>query len=153
MQPNDQDRIEKMEKHLYSRAHPHEYSDDRAELGRPEVNTNESWKGEERVQDLVQKAREAKDHAQSRVFRKILVGSVIFFVLAMILFAGYEVAYTSELSGGETDCTDSVPCLERNFVIRQDDTTGDTYGSWMAWVFVGLGILSAMLFFMELFPA
>lgn len=69
----------------------------------------------------------------------------------MILFAGYEVAYTSELTGGTTDCTDLVPCLERNYVIRQDETSGDTYGSWMAWVMIGLGILSSMLFIVEMF--
>ena len=81
------------------------------------------------------------------------LAAVIFFILAMILFAGYEVAYTSELSGGLIDCTDTDPCLERNFVIRQDETSGDTYGSWMAWVFVGLGILSSMLFILEMMPA
>ena len=79
------------------------------------------------------------------------LAAVIFFVLATILFAGYEVAYTSELTGGLTDCTDTTPCLERNFLVRQDETTGDTYGSWMAWVFVVLGIFSSMLFIMEMF--
>ncbi len=81
-----------------------------------------------------------------------VLSSVIFFSLALILFAGYEVAYTSELTGGLTDCTDLTPCLERNYIVRQDDATGDTYGSWMAWIMVALGILSAMLFIMEMLP-
>jgi len=79
-----------------------------------------------------------------------VLASVIFFVLAVILFAGYEVAYTSELSGGLTDCSDTLPCIERNFLVREDETTGDTYGSWMAWVFVVLGIFSTVLFLVEM---
>jgi len=79
------------------------------------------------------------------------LSAVIFFSLAMILFAGYEIAYTSELTGGLTECTDSVPCLERNFVVREDDITGETFGSWMAWVMIMLGILSSMLFILEMF--
>jgi len=81
-----------------------------------------------------------------------VLASVIFFSLALILFSGYEIAYTSELTGGQTDCTDITPCLERNYIVREDDVTGDTYGSWMAWVMVMLGIMSAMLFIMEMLP-
>lgn len=80
------------------------------------------------------------------------LSSVIFFSLALILFSGYEVAYTSTLSGGGgIDCTDLSPCIERNYLIRIDETTDQTYGSWMGWVFVVLGILSAMLFIVEMF--
>lgn len=81
-----------------------------------------------------------------------VLASVIFFSLALILFSGYEVAYTSTLSGGLVECSDTIPCIERNFIIRQDETTGDTYGSWMAWVFIVLGIMSGMLFLMEMLP-
>lgn len=79
-----------------------------------------------------------------------VISAVIFFSLAMILFAGYEVAYTSTLSGGLTDCSDITPCIERNYIVRQDETTGDTYGSWMAWVMVVMGIMSSMLFIIEM---
>jgi hypothetical protein len=66
--------------------------------------------------------------------------------------SGFEVAYTSELTGGIDQCTDNDPCIKQNFIIRQDDLTGQTNGNWLGWVFIALGILSSMLFVIELLP-
>lgn len=83
-----------------------------------------------------------------------ILSAVMFFSLAVVLLAGYEVAYTSELSGPQ--CVDNLGdpevCLERNFLIRADDQTGETSGIFFAWVFIALGILSSMLFIIEMIP-
>lgn len=82
-----------------------------------------------------------------------VLAAVMFFSLAVVLLSGYEVAYTSELSGPQ--CVDKLgnpaTCLERNFLIRADDVTGQTSGEFYAWVFIALGIFSSMLFIMEMF--
>lgn len=83
------------------------------------------------------------------------LSAVMFFSLALVLLAGYEVAYTSELTQGTSagnDCTVAEPCIERNFLIREDDDTGETSGEFYAWVFIALGILSSMLFIIEMIP-
>lgn len=79
-----------------------------------------------------------------------VLAAVMFFSLAVVLLAGYEVAYTSELTGNTCPGTD--PCIERNFLIRADDDTGETSGQFFAWVFIALGIMSSMLFIIEMIP-
>jgi len=83
MHPNEKERIDRLERSLNSRAHPREYSDARAPMGRPETEVNPMWNGGDRVEDLIQKSHEAEDHAHSRLVKKILWGSVGFFVLAL----------------------------------------------------------------------
>ncbi len=78
------------------------------------------------------------------------ISAVLFFSVALILMAGYEVAYTSETSG-TGQCPTNDPCITQHFIIRQDDTSGETSGEWAAWLFILLGILSSMLFIMEMF--
>ena len=80
-----------------------------------------------------------------------VISAVLFFSTALILMSGYEVAYTTETSG-TTQCPQNTPCITEHFIIRQDDTTGETGGSWAAWVMIVLGILAAMFFIMEMFP-
>ena len=80
---------------------------------------------------------------------KILSG-VMFFSVAAVLMAGYEVAYTTE-TVGTPSCPVNDPCLTQHYLVREDDTTGSTSGTWMAWVFVALGILASMLFIVEMF--
>lgn len=79
------------------------------------------------------------------------LAAVLFFSLSVILLAGYEVAYTSETSG-TGQCPTNDPCITQHFLVRQDDTSGETSGSWMAWVFIALGIMSSMLFIIEMIP-
>lgn len=83
MNQNDKERISRVEDTLYSRAHPSQYRDDRAELGKHDIAVDESWKGTERVEDLIMKSRQEKVYAQNRLVRKILWGSIGFFVIAL----------------------------------------------------------------------
>ncbi len=81
-EPNDS--LEKLQKRMDSRLHSHEFSAERSELDRPEVTVSETWQGD-RVEDLVQKTRVEREHKQSVIFKKILYGSIGFFVLAVTI--------------------------------------------------------------------
>lgn len=78
------------------------------------------------------------------------MSAVLFFSIALILMSGYEVAYTTETTG-TSQCPITAPCITQHFIVRQDDVSGSTSGTWAAWLFVVLGILSAMLFIVEMF--
>jgi len=80
-----------------------------------------------------------------------VLSAVMFFSSAAILMAGYEVAYTTE-TAGTPSCPANDPCITQHFLIREDDTTGDTSGTWIAWVFLAIGILASMLFIVEMIP-
>ena len=79
------------------------------------------------------------------------LSAVMFMSLAVVLLAGYEVAYTSETSG-TGQCPVNDPCITQHFIVRTDDTSGSTSGSWIAWVFIALGVMAAFLFIMEMVP-
>jgi hypothetical protein len=86
-----------------------------------------------------------------------VLSAVLFFSLALILMAGYEVAYTSVFTGGAgqgvgQNCTQQNPCVQQHFLIMEDTTTGETNGTWIAWVFIALGILASMMFIIEMLP-
>lgn len=80
-----------------------------------------------------------------------ILAAVMFFSSAAVLMAGYEVAYTSETTGTPS-CPANDPCITQHFLIREDDTTGQTSGTWIAWVFLAIGILASMLFIVEMIP-
>jgi len=79
-----------------------------------------------------------------------VISAVLFFSVALILMAGYEVAYTSE-TVGTPSCPANDPCITQHYLIREDPGTGETSGEWAAWFFILLGILSSMLFIVEMF--
>jgi len=71
-----------------------------------------------------------------------LFSAVIFFALAVVLFAEYDVAFTTETTQGQNVVTDL------RFIIQGDDGTS----LWLAWIFVGLGVFNGALFFIEMIP-
>ncbi len=79
------------------------------------------------------------------------VSAVMFFSLALILFAGYEIAYTTETSGTPS-CPPNDPCITQHYLVREDDTTGQTSGNWLAWILIVLGIMASILFMVEMLP-
>lgn len=80
-----------------------------------------------------------------------VLAAVLFFSLAIILLAGYEVAYTTE-TVGTPSCTTNNPCISQNFIIRADDVTGETSGLWYGWVLFALALFASMLFIIEMIP-
>ena len=79
-----------------------------------------------------------------------VMSAVLFFTCAVILMAGYEVAYSTETSG-TSQCPVNDPCITHHYLIRQDDVSGTTSGSWAAWLFIILGILASIMFIIEMF--
>ena len=73
---------------------------------------------------------------------KIFSG-VIFFTLAVVLFANYDVAYTTI----QTTTAPPSTVTDIRFIIQADGT-----GYWLAWVFVGLGVFNSFMFFIEMIP-
>ncbi len=109
MKPNDNNSIEKLERKLDSRAHPKGYIDERSGLSHPEFSIDEQWKGGEGIQDLVQKTREEHDHVHGKMVRKILVGSTIFFVLALGIATFLFVRGSNMVSADNIDISISAP--------------------------------------------
>ncbi len=71
-----------------------------------------------------------------------LFSAVVFFALSVVLFAGYDVAFTTETTQGNNVITDT------RFIIQGDDGTS----VWLAWIFLGLGVFNGALFFIEMIP-
>ena len=71
-----------------------------------------------------------------------LFSAIVFFALAVILFAGYDVAFTTETTVGTNTITDI------RFIIDGSDGLSFT----LAWIFIGLGAFNGFLFFIEMIP-
>lgn len=99
----NKDKIEKLEKGLYSRAHPHEYTDVRSDISRPEILVGDPRVTGDSVEDLVRKSREEQDNKHKRIFTKILLASVIFFLIALGIGAYSFFAGGNSVSAGNID--------------------------------------------------
>lgn len=73
-----------------------------------------------------------------------LFSTVIFFALAVVLFAEFDVAFTTET----TQTNPSRTITDQRFIIQGSDGTS----VWLAWIFVGLGVFNGALFFIEMIP-
>ncbi len=73
-----------------------------------------------------------------------LFSAIIFFALSVVLLAGYDVAFTTET----TQTSPPKTITDERFIIRGDDGTS----AWLGWIFVGLGVFNAALFFIEMIP-
>lgn len=81
-----------------------------------------------------------------------MLGATVFFSLAIIMFAGYEVGYTSEIFDNQ-DCSGGLDsCTAVAYLVREDPDTGETHGEWMGWIFMVFGIFNSMLFIVEMIP-
>jgi hypothetical protein len=105
----DKNRIDKMEKSLYSRAHPREYSDERAAIARPEVEVGESWEGGDGVGDLIRRTHENRDHTQNKLIKKILWGAIAFFIIAVAIGAYSFFGGRNMVSAGNIDIVVAAP--------------------------------------------
>ncbi len=74
---------------------------------------------------------------------KALAG-VIFLSLAIVLLAGYDVAYIEEISGASSsECPTANPCTTTKFIISDN-------GEWLGWIFMAFGIFALLLFILEM---
>jgi hypothetical protein len=71
-----------------------------------------------------------------------IIAAVLFFILAVWMMAGYQVAYKSDTFDPSTGTTQNTT----KFIIS--DTSN---GIWMGYIFVIFGIINGFLFFLEVF--
>lgn len=79
----DDGHIDKLEESLYSRAHPHAYTDTRSNVTDPHITLPHEWQHEAPFQDVLQRSIMERDHTQGKLFKKILWISIGFFVIAL----------------------------------------------------------------------
>jgi hypothetical protein len=72
-----------------------------------------------------------------------LVGAFLFFSLGVMMNAEYEVAYTVIV----TD-SDGNQSTDLRYLVGDGSGSNET-ASWLGWLFVGLGLIWAAFFFME----
>ncbi len=115
MDDQKKSRIDRLEEGLYSRTSQNA-PPPRQTLGRENHDVNESWHEDESVSKLFHLERDRKERDQGTLFKKILIGSVIFFVISIgvasfVFFAGknmvsvknieIEVRGPAQIAGGE----------------------------------------------------
>jgi hypothetical protein len=109
MNPKDRDAIQKLEKRLDSRSKPQAYRDVRAEFTHPEVESNPVWAPGESLASLADASRAEREQKHSKIFKKILLGSLGFFVLALSIAAFLFFRGSNMVSANNIDITVSAP--------------------------------------------
>lgn len=79
----DTNHIDQLEQDLYSRKFKNEPHDDRSPVTPGELEVTKDWNDSERVEDLIRLEHEKKQENKSALFKKILLGSIVFCVLAI----------------------------------------------------------------------
>lgn len=72
-----------------------------------------------------------------------LFSAILFFSLAVILFAEYDIAFTSI-----TSTASGVDIENIRYIINSDNNLN----MMLAWIFIGLGTFNGFLFFIEMIP-
>lgn len=75
-----------------------------------------------------------------------LIGAVIFFTLGTVLLAGYDVQSVKITTDGSTVIN------ETNYLIGNGDQDPNHTASWLGWIFIIIGVLAAVMFFLEMIP-
>jgi len=106
MNPQDSHNIDRMESDVYSRkksAKP--YIDQRAVIDSPEFDIEHEWKSEEgeNIEELLARERFSKEIQQGNLFKKILIGSIIFFVGAVATTSFVFLRGSNTISGNNID--------------------------------------------------
>lgn len=96
MQPDDYNKIERLQKNLYSRKNPYEFKDERTPIeSAPLPPVEEAWKREEAQPEI-------PEEKKNTLFKKIFIVSIVFFlccsgVAAYIFFVGLNVVSTDNV--------------------------------------------------------
>jgi hypothetical protein len=137
MEPPERNRIDRMERGLYSRKNPTEIDTGRSSITRNEFDVNGTWQqGDSDLDELLHKEREKKEINQGSLFKKILIGSAIFFVLATGIAAFLLFGGVNFVSGNNIDIAVVGPTnvgggqeLSLDFVIKNNNTADLTHAS------------------------
>lgn len=72
-----------------------------------------------------------------------LISGIIFMSLAIVMFAGYDVAFETTVTDGTNQIN------QTNYVIGNGTGPNDN-SSWLAWIFMIIGIMALVMFFFTL---
>lgn len=103
-QDDGRDSIGELASHLYSRKNKNEYKDSRSEITHGEFEVNSSWSNSDTdITDLLHRERDSKQEKQKVFFKKILIGSVIFFFVAIGISVFMFFGGSNFISGNNID--------------------------------------------------
>jgi len=76
----EHNKIDKLQRKLYSRKTSGEFAEERTAIAQGEFEVGDGWdKGADDIRTLLAKEREKKEISQGNIFKKILIGSIVFF--------------------------------------------------------------------------
>ena len=82
MRNPDENKLEHIERELYSRRHSGEFKDERSEVVSVPHEVESEWREDKDISELVRLERERREEERSRLFKKIFVGALTFFIVA-----------------------------------------------------------------------
>lgn len=103
MEGQDKNHLEKLEQNIYSRKNPRELNDKRSEISSSEFDVSSGWKKDKDIQELLEQERERNEEKKATLFKKILIGSSVFFLLAVGSAAFMFFAGGNSVSAGNID--------------------------------------------------
>lgn len=84
MEDEEKSRLSRLEEHLYSRKSGNFDTEKRSEISKPEFDVEKDWKGgEEPLEQMIAKQQTAYFIKTQNPFKKILWGSIAFFIIAL----------------------------------------------------------------------
>ncbi|PJA34240.1 MAG: hypothetical protein CO184_00390 [Candidatus Zambryskibacteria bacterium CG_4_9_14_3_um_filter_40_16] len=98
----EQDNLEKLQRKLNSRNYKNPNTVGRTDFVNTEHDVREGWESDkDNIQDLIRERRVG--HEESKFFKKILIGSIVFFVLALIIAGAIFFFGGNKVSTGNID--------------------------------------------------
>lgn len=83
MQDEEKSRLDRLEENLYSRKHENPSPHERSPISQPEFDVNKDWSGQDEPLAKMLERQMTNSASSSNPFNKILLGSIIFFLLAL----------------------------------------------------------------------
>lgn len=105
----DKNRIDKLQKKLYSRNYENPDSTERTGFEVNQEDIRRDWSAEEgpQLQELL--ARQREEHKEGVIFKKILIGAVLFFIVALAVAGFMFFGDSSRISSGNIDIQVGAP--------------------------------------------
>ncbi len=105
----DKNRIDKLQKKLYSRSYENPDSTERSDFEDSEDSVPQDWGTADgpKLEELLQRQRE--EHEEGVLFKKILVGAVLFFIVALGVAGFMFFGSSSRISSGNIDIQVGAP--------------------------------------------
>jgi len=105
----DKNRIDKLQKKLYSRNYENPDSTERSGFEDNQKDIPKNWNAEDgqKLEELLQRQRE--EHEEGVLFKKILIGAIVFFVLALGVAGFMFFGSSSRISSGNIDIQVGAP--------------------------------------------